>query len=200
MHQVKITININLINKLSTNNCIMLQSTYHLFLSPHGQILAEAIIYTIDEHNIYLLSNNINEVMTFIDKYKFRDKIELDQIEQVYYHSIKNLEAFSIKDPRHKQLGYWSKIYNNDNQFLLDKAKYCILELNKEVPYKAFPFLYNLYVNLEKGCFIGQESCQYLQRIGKKKFSFTSTINPSIEDIIIFKHDQYHIVKRTQNE
>lgn len=196
MQYIKAQITKSLIDKISSNNCVNNKSTYHLFLNPQGQIMCDAIIYTLQDNEMYILSNNIHLVINYINQYKLREDFTYTEARECYYTY--NSDSNCIKDCRNENLKYWSfnKIEENHRDiFLKDKAKYTLLEIGEEIPFKAFPYQYNLYVNLKKGCFIGQEVCQHLSRNGARNFIIKSYKNYKGKGTILFQYKSYAIVK-----
>ncbi len=193
---LKLLCPILLINKISTENISLYQSTYHLFLSPNGQILADGICYAENENEITIVTKTPDELLAYLNIYKLREKVELISKEPAYYH--KKLPSL-IKDCR-TNAGYWSTNFEKIDTYYLDKIKYCILDLISEVPLKSLPFLYDLQVNLNKGCFIGQETCQFLTRNSNKKYRFYTGEKIENTDDIIFEFQNQCIFKKRLDE
>jgi folate-binding protein YgfZ len=200
---------VNFLQGLTTNLISKSSVCYSLMLSSQGRYLCDFFVFPCDD-SFYLsiISSAKERLLQKLKFYKLRSKVDIidesSRYKHLYGHSL--LDAKTFKDPRNKQLGFWSIVLDEDiqkldpklicsNLYNQDKYELAIPEGDIDMlPDKALPPEYGIDmlhgISYTKGCYIGQEviARTKYQGIVRKKICSATLTNYLSDDLSNYHH------------
>lgn len=198
----------NDINLLDSNKII-----YALFLNPQGRFLYDC--YISKKNDSYILEINADQLENFIKRvnfYKLRSDVSITTMDDYNVIYSREISENSLKDPRHKFLGYriytdnFSKfnftendIYSEDKYSLGIPEGFIDLIPEKTLVPEFHMDMLNA-ISYTKGCYTGQELISRTKNLGevrKKPYILKLKENTNLDNYDVFDENMSKIGKIT---
>ena len=157
---------------------------YGFLLNPQGRITAEMFVWCYDQEHFLLdcPESDVETLCTELLQRNFDPALKITLPDSLSIETSQNKpddhEGWSILDPRIAEMGWRSILENTppriDQDYTKRRLRLGLPEGAADLPRgEALPLEYGLEsaIDFTKGCFMGQEVCTRMHRMGKSKFS-----------------------------